>query len=106
MAQIPLFNLFFLGLGLALGWGVRRFHSNIVMFSNPTVFGILQSIANTLISILVTSLIGNVVPIWTPIMNIKPWVILSAGLIYTTLSLNIRIYFVYYLIQMILIFLD
>ena len=30
------FNLVFLGVGLALGWGVRRFHSNIYMFSNPT----------------------------------------------------------------------
>ena len=32
------FNLVFLGVGLALGWGVRRFHSNIQMFSNPTEF--------------------------------------------------------------------
>ena len=33
------FNHFFLGLGLALGWGVRRFHNNIYMFSDPTEFG-------------------------------------------------------------------
>ena len=24
---------------MALGWGVRRFHNNIYMFSNPTEFG-------------------------------------------------------------------
>ena len=32
------FNLNFLGLGRALGWGVRRIHSNICMLSNPTEF--------------------------------------------------------------------
>ena len=36
-------NLFFLGLGLALGWGVRRFHVNSYMFSHPTEFGISQT---------------------------------------------------------------
>ena len=37
---MPLFNLFFLGVGLAWGWGVRRFHidSIIYVFSNPTEF--------------------------------------------------------------------
>ena len=31
VAQMPLFNLlFFLWVGLALGWGVRRFHNNIL----------------------------------------------------------------------------
>ena len=34
---------FFLGWVVALGWGVRRFHSNIYMFSNPTEFGISQT---------------------------------------------------------------
>ena len=29
-------NLIFLWVGLALGWGVPRFHSNSYMFSNPT----------------------------------------------------------------------
>ena len=29
-------NPFFLVVGLALGWGVRRFHYNIYMFSNST----------------------------------------------------------------------
>ena len=32
-------NLIFLWVGLALGWGVRRFHNNIYMFPNPTEFG-------------------------------------------------------------------
>ena len=41
------FNLFFLGVGLALGWGVRRFHNNIYMFPNPTEIGI-PGIASTL----------------------------------------------------------
>ena len=27
MAQMPLFNLFFSWVGLALGWGARRFHN-------------------------------------------------------------------------------
>ena len=26
--------------GLALGWGIRRFHSNVYMFPNPTELGI------------------------------------------------------------------
>ena len=30
------FNLIFSWVGLALGWGVRRFHNNTCMFSNPT----------------------------------------------------------------------
>ena len=30
------FNLLFSCVGLALGWGVRRFHNNSSMFSNPT----------------------------------------------------------------------
>ena len=29
--------------GLALGWGVRRFHDNIYMFPNSTEFGISQA---------------------------------------------------------------
>ena len=40
------FSLFFLGVGcvgLGLGWGVRRFHNNIYMFSSPTEFGALQT---------------------------------------------------------------
>ena len=32
------FNLFFLGVGVALGWGVCRFHNDVYMFSNPTEF--------------------------------------------------------------------
>ena len=36
---IATFDLFFLRVGLALGWGVRRFHDNTYMFSNPTEFG-------------------------------------------------------------------
>ena len=36
---MPHFNLIFSWVGLALGWGVRRFHTNIHMFSNPTSFG-------------------------------------------------------------------
>ena len=36
MAQMPL--LTYLWVGLASGWGVRRFHNNIHMFSNPTYF--------------------------------------------------------------------
>ena len=41
MAQkMPLFNLNFSWTGLALGWGVRRFHDDIKMFSNPTEFGV------------------------------------------------------------------
>ena len=32
------FNLFFLGVGLALGWGVRRFQNDVYMFSNPAEF--------------------------------------------------------------------
>ena len=33
-------KLLFLGVGLALlGWGVRRFHNNIRIVSNPTLFG-------------------------------------------------------------------
>ena len=30
------FLTYFSWVGLALGWGVRRFHNNICMFSNPT----------------------------------------------------------------------
>ena len=37
------FTLFFSWVGLALGWGVRRFHYHIYMFPNPTEFGILQT---------------------------------------------------------------
>ena len=33
------FDLFFLGLGWPRVWGVRRFHTNIYMSSNPTGFG-------------------------------------------------------------------
>ena len=34
------FDLIFHRVGLALGWGVRRFHNNILyMFSNPTEIG-------------------------------------------------------------------
>ena len=41
MAQMPLFNLFFLGLGwLALSWGVRRVLNNMYISPNPTEFGI------------------------------------------------------------------
>ena len=36
--QMPLFTLYS-WVGLALGWGVRRFHDGIDMFSNPTEFG-------------------------------------------------------------------
>ena len=32
------FNLFFAWVGLALGWGVRRFHNNMHIVSNPTEF--------------------------------------------------------------------
>ena len=40
------FNLFFLGvIGLVLGWGVRRFHNNTYMFSQPNR---IRKIANTL----------------------------------------------------------
>ena len=35
-AQNATFNLNFPWVGLALGWGVRRFHNNIQMFSIPT----------------------------------------------------------------------
>ena len=38
------FNLFFSWVGLALGWGVRRFRNNIYTFSNPTEFGKSQNI--------------------------------------------------------------
>ena len=39
VAQMRLLNLFFFYcVGLALVWGVRRFHTNIYMFSNPTGF--------------------------------------------------------------------
>ena len=30
---------YFSWVGLALGWGVRRFHHSVCMFSNPTEFG-------------------------------------------------------------------
>ena len=30
------FNVIFLVVGFGHGWGVRRFHNNIYMFSNPT----------------------------------------------------------------------
>ena len=33
------FNLILSWVGLALGWGVRRFHNNIYMFSSPTELG-------------------------------------------------------------------
>ena len=33
------FNLCFSWVGLAVGWGVRRFHNNVDMFSNPTEIG-------------------------------------------------------------------
>ena len=33
---MPLLTLVFSCVGLALGWGIRRFHNNISMFSNPT----------------------------------------------------------------------
>ena len=39
---------YFSWVGLALGWGVRRFHDNIYMFSNPTEFGTSEYIVNTL----------------------------------------------------------
>ena len=35
VAQMPLLT-FFSWVGLTLGWGVRRFRSNICMFPNPT----------------------------------------------------------------------
>ena len=40
---MPLLTIFFLGVGLALGWGVRRFHNNSCMFSSPTEFSISQT---------------------------------------------------------------
>ena len=49
LAQMPLLTQCFLGWVVALGWGVRRFHNNIYMFSNPTGFGISP---NTLVVIL------------------------------------------------------
>ena len=33
------FNLIFLGLGWPWGWGARRFHDNVYIFSNPTELG-------------------------------------------------------------------
>ena len=40
VAHMPRFFLpIFSWVGLALGWGVRRFHDNIYTFSNPTEFG-------------------------------------------------------------------
>ena len=42
VAQVPLLTYFF-SVGLALGWGVRRFHNDIYIYmyvsSNPTDFG-------------------------------------------------------------------
>ena len=43
VAQNATFKPIFCWLGLALGWGVRRFHDHIYMFSNPTEFGKLQT---------------------------------------------------------------
>ena len=40
--QLLLLASFFLGVGLALGWGVRRFHDNIHVFSNPTESGVIS----------------------------------------------------------------
>ena len=45
VAQTPLLTWSFLGwvgLGLALGWGVRRFHNNVYVFFNPTELDISQ----------------------------------------------------------------
>ena len=36
VAQAPRVNLFIFGVGSAAGWGVRRLHNNVDMFSNPT----------------------------------------------------------------------
>ena len=36
VAQTPLFNLIFPWVRLDFGWGVRRFHDDVYMFSNPT----------------------------------------------------------------------
>ena len=47
MVQMPLLTLFFCWIGLALGWGVRRFHSDTSMLSIPTEFWL---IASTLLS--------------------------------------------------------
>ena len=41
--KIPLYPNFSL-IGLTLGWGLRRFHTNIHMFSNPTEFGKSQAL--------------------------------------------------------------
>ena len=49
MAQLPLFNLFFLGLGLALGWGVRRFHNNIYFEVHVFQPNIIWHIANSIV---------------------------------------------------------
>ena len=42
--ECPFFQAYISWVGLALGWGVRRFRNNIYIFSNPTEIGI---IANT-----------------------------------------------------------
>ena len=38
VAQLPLLT-YFSWAGLALGWGVQRFHNNIHIVSDPTEFG-------------------------------------------------------------------
>ena len=44
--QMPLENLICLGVGLALGWGVRRFHNNIYYVFQPNI---IWYIVNTIV---------------------------------------------------------